>query len=75
MWFRRKRPQTTPIERGSTFRTAEPIGRGTMTPEYVEALKAVGADPDLIRWAEARLKPAHGDSPPPSAGNLTERGS
>jgi hypothetical protein len=40
----------------STFRSAEPIGRGTITPEYIEALKEVGADPELVEWAEQRRK-------------------
>lgn len=39
------------------MRTADPIGCGTITRRYIDALKEVGADPKLIEWAEARQKP------------------
>ncbi|MCA1839969.1 MAG: hypothetical protein ABR507_09110 [Actinomycetota bacterium] len=40
--------------RKSTFRSATPVGRGTISPEYVKALKQVKASQDLIDWAEEK---------------------
>lgn len=61
-WFTKKPSQTTGTVR-PTFRSAEPIGRGTITAEYIQALKEVGADPKLIAWAEARRKPESKEAP------------
>lgn len=41
-----------------TFRSADPIGRGTIETGYIKALKDVGASPELIHWAESRAQKA-----------------